>query len=167
MLYMKQIMFNFQSDHVFKSNHHGKLKSRNLKPQTKETYNKQRHPTHTPISNQKFNLSTTTHLLQELLLGGKTPTHVLRRALEQHSNYSDAEQPSSNKRTVVMVCGTFPLPVTVYTVSSVPSNPNPTFFFVYRSLAGREVTFWKLVGSILGPAQRPVTVVDRIKLLMK
>lgn len=54
---------SIQSDHVFKSNHHGKLKSRNLKPQTKETYNKQQHRTHTPISNQKFNLSTTTQPL--------------------------------------------------------------------------------------------------------
>lgn len=36
--------------------------------------------------------SAVENLLEELLLGGKTPTHVLRRALEQHSNYSDAEQ---------------------------------------------------------------------------
>ena len=53
-------------------------------------------------------LNHTHYLLQELLLGGKTPTHVLRRALEQHSKYSDAEQPSSNKRTVVMVAVTSP-----------------------------------------------------------
>lgn len=105
--------------------------------QKKHTPNNSTAPTHLSPTKNSISQPPHSHLLQELLLGGKTPTHVLRRALEQHSNYSDAEQPSSNKRTVVMVCGTFPLPVIAYTASSVPSNPNPTLFFVYRLLAGR------------------------------
>ncbi|CAL1172156.1 unnamed protein product [Cladocopium goreaui] len=38
------------------------------------------------------------NLLEELLLGGKTPTHVIRKALEQEATFSDAEQFLSSER---------------------------------------------------------------------
>ena len=38
------------------------------------------------------------NLLAELLLGGKTPTHVARRALEQQQSFREAEQFLSHER---------------------------------------------------------------------
>ena len=138
MLYLKQNIKVFKvtmsSNPIIMENLRAEISNHKQK---KHTTNNSTAPTHLSPTKNSISQPPHSHLLQELLLGGKTPTHVLRRALEQHSNYSDAEQPSSNQRTVVMVCGTFPLLVIAYTASSVPSNPNPTLFFVYRLLAGR------------------------------